>query len=298
MKGCIAYKNITFRKATRVIIGTAHEIIEEYSDAGYDLTLRQLYYQFVARDIIPNTEREYKKLGSIINNARLAGYISWDAIVDRTRQEQGDSHWEDPGEVLQTVAEQFTIDTRETQPVYMEVWVEKDALIGVLEGICDSLDVTYMSCRGYISQSAMWRAALRFNTQEEAGKDVVLLYLGDHDPSGINMGHDIQNRFEIFETETMVQRIALTDEQIDEHSPPPNPAKVTDSRYAAYQKKHGDQSWELDALKPQVLTKIIHKAVNEHTDKKLLKVRQDAQYGYRAILQNIADNWKNCQKKS
>jgi hypothetical protein len=83
------------------------------------------------------------------------------------------------------------LDTRRNQEYYIEVWIEKDALLGILETICKKLDVPYFSCRGYVSQSSMWEAAQRFRENDREG---ILLHLGDHDPSGIDMSRDIQER--------------------------------------------------------------------------------------------------------
>ena len=259
------YENYNFRAPTLALLATANKIIAEFQQAGYDLTLRQLYYQFVARDIIPNTEASYNKLGTVINKGRLAGVVDWKAIVDRTRVPQSNSHWTGPRQILEAAIDGFALDSRATQKEYVEVWVEKDALVAVVRQACEGLDVTCMSCRGYVSQSAMWRAAQRFEEQERRGKNVVLIYLGDHDPSGIDMGHDIQKRCEVFWTDAQVERIALTMEQVDEYNPPPNPAKVTDSRFDSYVQEYGDKCWELDALDPRVITALIEEAVGRHT---------------------------------
>src|SRR5579864_7879084 len=96
----IAYKEFNFRAPTLAIVKKANEIIAEYAAQGFDLTLRQLYYQFVSRDLIPNTQKDYKNLGSIINDARLAGMIDWETIVDRTRELRSLSHWSDPSEII------------------------------------------------------------------------------------------------------------------------------------------------------------------------------------------------------
>ncbi len=290
-----AFQKFSFRATTLSVIETANAIIAEYQADGYDLTLRQLYYQFVARGIISNSDKEYNRLGSIVNNARLAGLISWRAIVDRTRQVRGNSHWDSPAEIIQTCAKQYRLDTRIDQPYYIEVWVEKDALIGVLERVCTDLDVRYFSCRGYVSQSAMFEAAYdRF--MEEAGnhdKQVIVLHLGDHDPSGIDMTRDIQKRLEMFGCNALVNRIALNMDQVEQYSPPPNPAKLTDSRCGTYMNKYGNKSWELDALDPKVITSLIKKEVDGLTDEDLRIVRLKQQKKDRRAIQEIADNWPN-----
>lgn len=220
-----AYASYNFRGETLKMIEQADKIIEEYIAKGHNLTLRQLFYQHVARGLIPNTERSYKRLGSIINDARLAGMIDWNAVEDRTRDIVTNSHWGSPADILDVCAKQYAIDKWQNQPKYVEVWVEKDALIGVIEGVARELDVTCFSCRGYSSQSAMWRAALRMVRAEQRDKETIIFYLGDHDPSGINMTSDIRSRIMMFGARTEVNRIALTMDQIREVNPPPNPAK-------------------------------------------------------------------------
>lgn len=99
-----------FRGASLEIIETANQIIDEYQDLGFRLTLRQLYYQFVARDIIANSQKEYKRLGSIINDGRLAGMIDWEAIEDRTRNVRTHSSWDDPADIIEAAARGFALD--------------------------------------------------------------------------------------------------------------------------------------------------------------------------------------------
>jgi len=291
----IAYQTTNFRPQTLGIIKTANNIIAEYQAEGYELTLRQLYYQFVARDIIPNKDSEYKKLGDIINNARLAGLVDWDAIIDRTRSVRSNSHWDGPEDIIKSAAYSFRIDTRATQNDYIEVWVEKDALVGVVERICKQFDIQYLSCRGYVSQSAMWRAARRFIRQEQK-RSVTVMHLGDHDPSGLDMTRDIQKRLELFRSSAAVHRIALNMDQIERYNPPPNPAKVTDSRYDSYLAEFGSESWELDALDPRVITDLITYAAAQYTSRDKRQLLLDKQQGHKHKLQYIADNWKKVSK--
>ncbi|MGD2065669.1 MAG: hypothetical protein PVI43_00685 [Candidatus Bathyarchaeota archaeon] len=285
----IKYQHQRLNRSSLVIIDSANEIIEEYEDAGYDLTLRQLYYQFVARDIIPNNDREYKRLGGIISNARLNGLIDWDAIIDRTRYLRKNSHWESPREIIESCAEQFKIDLRETQKDYVEVWIEKDALIGIVDSVCGPLDVPCFSCRGYVSQSAMWRAAKRL-LDKEVFHDTHILHLGDHDPSGIDMSRDIKERLHMFGSKVEVHRIALNMDQVKAQSPPPNPAKITDSRCDSYIKRFGTKSWELDALEPSFLDNLITGRINSFTDQEEFENQQFIQDEHRQTIMRIANN--------
>lgn len=287
----IQYQTFNFRESTLALIKTANDIVAEYMADGYELTLRQLYYQFVARGFIPNRENEYSRLGGVINNARLAGMLDWAAIVDRTRQIQTNSHWDSPSDILQETVNCYALDTRSNQTVYVEVWVEKEALAGILERACEPLDVTYFSCRGYVSQSAMWRAAQRIQRKSRIHEELIILYLGDHDPSGIDMSRDIQKRFEIFGTNAIVNRIALNLDQIEQYNPPPNPAKLSDSRCQAYIAEYGDESWELDALDPRTINDLITAEIEKLTEPKKRKLIIAEQESQREKLQMITDKF-------
>lgn len=262
MKQCYASKK--FSDETIQVIGQANDIIEEYAAQGFDLTLRQLFYQFVSRGLISNKDKSYKRLGSIINDARMAGLVDWATIKDRTRTLRTLAHWGSPKEIIEACASQYRVDKWERQPNYVEVWIEKDALIGVIEGVCEELDVPYFACRGYVSQSFMYEAGMRISDRADDGKEAFILHLGDHDPSGIDMTRDIEDRLRTFhygDSLVSVRRLALNMDQVDEHEPPPNPAKLTDSRAHEYIGNYGYESWELDALPPNVIYGLVRDEV-------------------------------------
>ena len=265
------YIEHTFHAATLKMIERAKGICEEYAEEGYSLTLRQLYYQFVSKDWLENNLKAYKKLGSAINDARLAGLLDWNSIEDRTRNLHAPYHYTDITGIMYGVPDQFAVDMWENQGTRVEVWIEKDALMGVVERPCNDLHVPYFACRGYTSQSEQWRAGKRLKGHLEIGKRTVLIHLGDHDPSGMDMTRDNRVRLDMFtEYEGLeVRRIALNMDQIEEHSPPPNYAKMTDSRAVGYVAEFGEHSWELDALKPQIIDGLIRDAIDEYRDPEL-----------------------------
>ncbi len=263
------YKDIRFQAKSLDTIDKVNSIVAEYEAQGYELTLRQVYYQLVARGFIPNNERSYKNLGNLINDGRLAGLIDWYAIVDRTRNLRGNSHWDRPEDVIDSARYSYMLDRWENQPNYVEVWVEKDALIGIVSQICRELDVPHFSCRGYTSQSEMWSAAQRFIRQDYR-ESRTIIHLGDHDPSGIDMTRDIQERMDMFGADVFVKRIALTMEQIETFCPPPNPTKLSDARASGYIREYGHECWELDALEPKVITSLIRNEVTALLDTDLL----------------------------
>lgn len=265
----IAYTQQRFHGKSRAVIDQANAICSEYQAEGYDLTLRQVYYQFVARGLIENTQQSYKRLGKIINDARMAGLIDWDYIQDRTRYLRQEATWSSAASIISGAAAQFKRDVWEVsnQHYRPEVWVEKDALVGVVARTCDELRVPYFSCRGYVSQSEMWEAGQRLAQHVEDGLEPVVIHLGDHDPSGVDMSRDIEERLEVFVGQPVnVQRIALTMDQVNQYDPPPNPAKITDSRARGYIRQFGRESWELDALEPRVLDALIRRAVDPLID--------------------------------
>ena len=294
----IAYERKNFRGAALDMIGKANLVLEEYDRQGFVLTLRQLYYQFVSRGWIPNSLKSYKRLGSIVNDARMAGLIDWLFLEDRTRNLQRLSRWDDPGDVIKSAAESYHIDLWEGQEYRVEVWIEKDALVGVIEGICDKWDVPFFSCRGYVSQSEMWRAGMRLMRQYHEGYTPIVLHLGDHDPSGIDMTRDIEERLDIFMEGRgpEVKRLALNMDQIRQYNPPPNPAKITDSRAMAYIARHGYESWELDALEPRAISTLIDEAVQEHLDLEMFNEKFEQQEHERELLTATSNRWSEVEE--
>lgn len=288
----IQYIEKKFRPDSLLLIQKINQVVDDYHAQGYDLTLRQVYYQMVARDIIPNNQRSYKNLGSLINDGRLAGLIDWNAIEDRTRNLRGNSHWSTPGSVIGSAAYSYHLDHWKGQRNYLEVWVEKDALIGIVGQICRQLDVNHFSCRGYVSQSEMWSAAGRLKRHYDAGQNIVLLHLGDHDPSGKDMSRDIVERLSLFGVEVIsFRRLALNMDQIETYNPPPNPAKLTDSRANGYIREFGRESWELDALEPQVITDLIRENVEEFRDDTVYEEVVSQEREEKQFLEELAENW-------
>jgi hypothetical protein len=224
-----------------------------------------------------------------VSDARLAGLIDWDAIEDRVRQPRRANEYESLKDLTDAALRSYRLPRWKGQDTYAELWVEKDALAGVLEPLARKFHVTLMVNRGYSSQSAMFEASQRFiaacesagvgdgpededqpadiayrdGNAETGGQEIdlvrrpVLFYLGDHDPSGEDMVRDVRDRLSMFGIDVDVQKIALTMAQVKRYNPPPNPAKVTDSRAAGYIAKFGDSSWEVDALPPNVLSQIV-----------------------------------------
>lgn len=276
-----------FTPESRALLVHVMRILTDYDAQGYSLSLRQLYYQLVAANLLPeiwadpktgstNNERSYKNIGSLVSDARLAGLIDWDMIKDRGREMTKANHWDTPRDILTASAQQFRIDKWLNQPCYVELMVEKQALEGVLEPVCRELDIPFTANKGYSSSSAMFEAGRRFFDKIGDEKHVQIIYLGDHDPSGIDMTRDIDDRLNQFAEVTAgddfgitIHRVALNMPQIARLRPPENPAKLTDSRAKDYIRKFGPSSWELDAIEPKALAKLVRDKVAEFRDDEL-----------------------------
>lgn len=276
-----AYESIKFRADALAMIDQANSIIAEYEPAGYSLTLRQLYYQFVSRDLFPNSEASYNKLKSLVSKGRMAGLISWTAIEDRGRNLMGLRTYTHPNQALEAVQASYRRDLWADQHWRPEVWVEKQALEGVIGGICNKLRIDFFACKGYNSQSEQWRAGQRFSRYIQKGQRPIVFHLGDHDPSGLDMTRDNRERLTLFAgTPILVQRLGLNMDQIEELNPPPNPAKQTDARFESYREEFGDSSWELDALDPKYIERLIEKNV--------AMIRDDAQWD-QSLLREVEE---------
>lgn len=295
-----AYKQIKFHPKTLKMIEQANVICSEYAEQGYDLTLRQLYYQFVARGLLANKQINYNRLGEAISNARLAGLLDWSFIIDRTRSLRDLPHWDSPQDIINSAANGYRNFKWNDQDVRVEVWIEKDALVGVVDNVCTSYDVPLFACRGYTSQSELWGAAQRIERYlDNHNKRVLIIHLGDHDPSGWDMSRDIEDRMMMFiegdgfdPDDVEIRRIALNTDQVKKYNPPPNPAKTTDSRYIQYARKYGTDSWELDALDPKILSALIEKHILTALDTETWENSKAAERQEKLLLTATARRWK------
>lgn len=292
------------------------DICQSYARQGYRLSLRQVYYQLVAHHGLPNREQSYKSIGSLLTDARLAGLVDWDLIEDRNRETVENPHWQSPADIVESCANQFRIKLWEWQPVHVELMVEKAALEGVLQPVCKRWDVPFTSNRGYSSSSAMYANGQRMLDAINEGKRIVVLYFGDHDPSGIDMVRDVEDRLLLFTEEgeydktagtvyslgnedkdgneiITVRHMALKMAQVRRYNPPPNPAKLSDSRAGGYIRQHGMESWELDALEPSVLVELAEGGIKDYLDTELWDQAVAEQDAHRAELRKIAEQLRD-----
>lgn len=288
----IAYvheKNMRYE--TKTLLDKIVSIVEEYEAQGYRMTLRQLYYQLVSRDIIPNKTAEYAKLSRILTDARMTGLVDWDFIEDRVRTIKMANEFTDLSDLVDNAIRAYRRERWSDQEYYIEVIVEKNALIGVLEPVTRKYHVSIFPNVGYGSTTVIHELALRFKEKESDGKKCVLLYFGDHDPSGEDMVRDISDRLDTFGATVDIVKVGLTMEQIRQYNPPPNPAKMTDPRAGNYVAEHGTSSWELDALPPNVLVQLLSSAIEEKLDmskyKAMIELEDEEKEKLRELVGNM-----------
>jgi len=257
----------------------ALDIASEY---GGNLTIRQLYYQFVARGLLGSGQSVYQRVVGAISDARLRGNFPFEWIVDRTRTVHKSDQFENSVEVgaaldqasgwIRSMPEWALNRARwYGQPRYVVVGVEKEALAGVFEEPCNELGVGLFVFRGYSSLSALYQLAKHLDQAAavESTEEVVILYFGDYDPDGWEIPRSAARKLESISfvagfkrLPVRWERVALNIGQIADYQPPPFEAKITSSRYQSYVDEQGTTSaWELDALPPDVLQMLIRKKV-------------------------------------
>ena len=293
------FREIRLSPSNQVKLQVINDIIVDYQNDGYTLTLRQLYYQLVSRDLIPNEDKEYKKLSRLLTEGRMGGIVDWNAIEDRLRKVSKVGTWDNPKSILYSAIKQYAVDQLQDQDTYLEVWVEKDALSQVVKRAAHKYQVPVLVNRGYGSVTAMYDTYERIQEKlwGKYTQKALILYLGDHDPSGLDMVRDVRSRVgemlvhDGLEHRFDVKHIALTMDQIRTYNPPPNPAKVTDSRAGDYIKNHGNKSWEVDALPPEVLNELIINHLEYYLDIDKIEHWRDMQESERNQMRTMIDNF-------
>ncbi len=291
----VQFKKRRFQAKAAALVAKCDEVLTALVGAGYRPTLRQLYYQLVKDNIIANEMKEYKNLVRVMTAAREHGLIDWNHLFDPTRVVQGYYKNTSPEQAIADAAASYEIDLWEGQDNYVEVWVEKDALKDVISKPAARWQVPYFSCRGYTSASSMYQAHLRLARKAKMyGMNPIIIHVGDHDPSGIQMTDDIIARHnELFGGSVEVDRIALNLDQVRERDLPPNPAKQSDSRYKAYCDQFGvDDSWELDALAPSELDDLIDRTILDYMDLDLYNTRVQIRDEQQQTVEEISNNYE------
>ncbi len=256
------------------LTGQIIEIVEYYESIDIKLTNRQLYYQLVGKDLIPNYMEVYKRICVFLTDMRYCGLIDWNSIEDLARVPKRPSQWESISDLIKSATQQYRLPRWNGQQYYLEMYCEKEAGVNVLSTVARKYHIHFGYNKGYSSAAAMYGLSKRIQEQIHDGKEVKILYFGDHDASGLDMIRDITDRTEEFLTEGdnytdpdfEIVPVSLTMDQIKLYNPPANPAKMTDPRAKWYIERFGKVSWELDAIDALELRTIAEKSILEYID--------------------------------
>lgn len=231
--------------------------------AHHPMTVRQVYYQLVSGQVIENNRGQYQAVSTLLVKARQDGTIPWDWVEDRLRRPRHVSMWDDLKDFGETVIGSYRRNVWATQPGYLEVWLEKDALSGIFEDVLRRYGVTLNVGRGYDGWDSIHSAAQRFLARQVP---TTILYWGDFDPSGEDMVRSLAERLAFFKCAPELVKCALTREDVEHYRLPPDLTKTTDTRRAAFVKKYGDLAVELDALPASVLRDRLKAEVEHRMD--------------------------------
>lgn len=244
------------------------------------VTVRQIYYNLVSRQIINNNLNEYRRISEIVSNSRYAGLIPFNKIVDDTRKAIGGDSWNSMEEILRAAVNTYKSNWWRGQKSYIEVWLEKRALFRIFDPIIKDYGVNLCVGGGYQSDSQIKEGSERF--KEHKDQKCVILYFGDLDPSGKDMPRDIKERFHTLLIDLDVVEVALTKNDVQRFSLPMNPNTIRegksrgDSRREWYNREYGiDYGVELDALPPEVIKQKLIASIEYFLDKDIFEQQKD-----------------------
>jgi hypothetical protein len=266
-------------KRTEALLGMTVAVLKEHNP----MTVRQVYYQLVSRQVIENSRTQYQAVSNLLVAARKDGTIPWNWIEDRLRRPRTVSMWDGLADFADTAQAAYRRNVWPTQPGYLEVWLEKDALSGIFEDVLEEYGVTLNVGRGYDGWDSIHNAAQRYTDRE----DVTVLYFGDFDPSGEDMVRSLGERLSFFDCKPDIIKCALTADDVHRYQLPPDVTKATDTRRAGFVAKHGDISVELDALPVDVLRTRLVEEVEARMDLTALDAVQAVEQTERERLAHL-----------
>lgn len=256
------------------VVEKTNGVIDHFPD--WRLTVRQIFYRLVSppHQIIPNTRSSYNVFNKILTKARTVGDVNWERIEDSGQEEL---KWgynivaSSPKGYVQWLfnkieAEDHWVYFWKDQSQYIEVWVEKKALSPFFASVCESYQVAVLPLRGNSSFTSIMEA---IEHRFPYNKPTVILLFTDHDPSGLNIPKELGERFKEYDRHDLdisIKRIALTSDQVKQFNLAPNPTKRSDSKSPSYFDTYGETCWELDAIPPNDLEKIISQAIEHEID--------------------------------
>jgi len=276
--------------ATTELVERAKRILS----AEQPMTIRQLFYRLVSIEALENSITDYKKLSRVMTNARESGQISYEWIVDRSRPTYAPTVFDNLKDGLKTLRNCYRKDYWQYQPSHVELWTEKDAIIGSIEPVTDELGVTVRVSRGFTSTTRVYEIALEFT---RIVKPIFVFYLGDHDPSGRAIELDLFERISRYGPDFQMERLAIREIDIDAFNLPPLRIKTSDTRAAAFSRKFGARCVELDALPPEELRSRVRQAIESHIEGEAWERALTTEKAEQESIQRIVERWNDPGRK-
>jgi hypothetical protein len=247
-------------RATKPQMAALHEVLIRIVKEIAPCTVRQVFYQATIRGAVEKAEAGYDRVQRALVILRRSGRIGYSKITDNTRWQIKPSTYDGPQEALEEAAREYRRAVWGDVDAYIEMWIEKDALAGVVSPITRAADVALMVARGYSSLSFLHSSA---EDIKDCGKPAYIYQLGDFDPSGQDAARHIEQTLREFapEAEIHFERLAVLPWQIKEWELPTRPTKQSDSRARKFGHK---ESVELDSIHPQQLREIVAGAISRH----------------------------------
>jgi len=277
------YQSIRIGKEGLGRIDRINEIITEYQKQGYTLTLRQVYYQLVARapEGNQNAEKQSGQNDHFESDETPAGVATKpSAKKDKKSKKKKQDKTREKVAESQNVSESTVRRSYELNVAINAIAEQTGQLVHDIVKLVEKIKDKDVLKISKLPEAELKAVVVKLLS----GKVCILIYLGDHDPSGLDMTRDIRERLSLFGASVDVRRIALNRDQIEQYDPPVNPAKITDTRAKAYIKEHGVHSWELDALKPEVIDGLITNAIKMNLDPKRFSLAQKREESERQTL--------------
>ena len=272
------------------------QLILDWAEQNHPVTVRQIFYRLSTLDAVPKTENGYKMIGRLCTKMRRAGEIDFDWFADNTRWMRKPRTYNSIQDALSYTAETYRRALWQNQAGLVEIWLEKEALAGVVHEVTEKWDVPLMVVRGYPSLSFLHTAAKEIIRATQKGKISHIFYLGDYDPSGLDIYRAIVEDLNGFapDAQMTMQRMAVTQEQIREWDLPSRPTKKTDSRAKGFT----GESVELDAITPDNLRQIVSECIESVVDSDALEKTLHIEQLERESIPNLLESLSDPSEKS
>lgn len=280
--GVYQASHIKRHRSTKAAVAERRQALLDILAAMKPMTVRQVFYQATVRNLVEKSEAGYTKVQTDLVQMRRNRLLPYDWLADNTRWQRKPVTFDSVEEALYDTAHLYRKALWTNADAYVEVWLEKDALAGVVTPITAAYDVPLMVSRGYASLSFLHSAAEYIRSRDVP---VYIYHLGDFDPSGVNAGEKIEQTLREMAPDAAIhfERLAVTFDQVTQWELPTRPTKASDTR----SKNFGNISVELDAIAPDELRALVQEAIERHLPAEQMRILKAAEQSERALIHRL-----------